>query len=78
MKKYISVLSVLFLINYINSAQTKPCASLPSSQFDFWIGDWKCLWKDTDGSIKKGSNSVKKILNSCVIEENLTGVLVLN
>ena len=73
MKKITSMI-ILFLTSVISiDGQNDPCSSPSSSQFDFWIGNWKCSWEDTDGSIKTGSNTVKKILNNCVIEENFDG-----
>jgi hypothetical protein len=50
-----------------------PCKSPESSQFDFWLGEWECSWKDAKGETKKGSNKINKILGSCVIEENFNG-----
>lgn len=43
-----------------------PCNAPECSQFDFWIGEWNLTWNDTS----KGTNSIKKILNDCVINEN--------
>ena len=47
-----------------------PCSAPEAGQFDFWIGDWNLEWRDQKGEILHGSNSVRKILGSCVIEEN--------
>jgi hypothetical protein len=44
-------------------------------QFDFWLGDWELTWPGEQsglpaGQIGRGTNSIKAILDSCVIEEN--------
>ncbi|MCX6169323.1 MAG: hypothetical protein NTX65_08285 [Ignavibacteriales bacterium] len=50
-----------------------PCSEPEASQFDFWIGSWNLEWKDKKGDIQHGTNTVIKILGSCVIEENFVG-----
>ncbi len=52
-------LTMLFAI-----AQQQPCQSEQARQFDFWLGNWDASWEG--GS---GSNSVSKILGSCVVYE---------
>jgi len=52
-------LTMLFAI-----AQQQPCQSAQAKQFDFWLGNWDASW--AGGS---GSNSVSKILGSCVVFE---------
>jgi len=47
----------------------KPTAHPESHQFDFWVGEWDVSW---DGG--KGHNSIRKILDDCVIEENFNGL----
>jgi hypothetical protein len=44
----------------------RPCNAPACSQFDFWLGDWDLTWGDTS----TGSNSVMKIMDSWVINEN--------
>ena len=71
-------LSLLFLLTFsisliAQSDNQKPCSSPQASQFDFWIGDWDLTWTDKNGNTQKGTNSITKILNGCVIEENFKG-----
>src|SRR3954447_7810802 len=49
-----------------NNTSPKPCSAPESSQFDFWTGDWELTWNDTS----KGTNSVKRILDGCAVQEN--------
>ena len=49
------------------------CNSSEASQFDFWIGEWKAEWENSDGEKITGTNKITKILGSCVIEENFNG-----
>lgn len=66
-------ITVLNLSYSITKAQSEiPCSNPDASQFDFWVGEWNGQWKDSDGKIQTCSNSVTKILNSCVIEENFS------
>jgi hypothetical protein len=41
------------------------CTGPEARQFDFWIGEWECTWEGGG----RGSNSVRAILDGCVIEE---------
>ena len=47
-------------------ATVRPCSPPEARQFDFWIGDWDCMW----GEEGVGSNSIRAILDGCVIEEH--------
>jgi hypothetical protein len=40
-----------------------------ANQFDFWVGEWNLTWGDRI----HGKNSVRKILDGHVIEENFDG-----
>lgn len=51
---------------------TKPCLyAAENRQFDFWVGEWDVQM----GGQPAGTNSVKPILDGCVIFENWTGAL---
>lgn len=44
-------------------------------QFDFWLGEWELTWPGEQsglpaGQAGRGTNSIKAILDSCVIEES--------
>jgi hypothetical protein len=38
--------------------------------FDFWVGKWEVSWEEAGGKIGKGTNTVTKILDNAVIQEN--------
>lgn len=38
--------------------------------FDFWVGNWDLEWTGKDNKIIKGHNSIVKILDNTVIQEN--------
>jgi len=40
--------------------------------FDFWVGDWNLTWTNANGEIEKGANSVVKILDGKIIQENFS------
>ena len=71
--KSLLFLSLLSVVTINAQNQQKPCSAPESSQFDFWIGEWECTWVDAKGGKHKGTNSIRKILDSCVIEENFDG-----
>ena len=62
-----------------NSAVDGPCSDPAFSQMDFWVGDWdgRSLLPDTSyesgWKIGEVQNSIAKILDGCVIEENFDG-----
>lgn len=47
-----------------------PLINPDAQQFDFWLGEWNLTWGDN----VKGKNSIRKILNGSVIEENFDGL----
>ena len=47
-----------------------PCADAAKSrQFDFWIGEWDVF----GGESKAGTNSIRPILDGCVLQETWSG-----
>ncbi len=46
-----------------------PCSDPEVRQFDFWLGKWSLAWGE-DG---KGTNTIRRILGGCVIEEQFDG-----
>lgn len=63
------LLLIVFSITFSTNAK-EPCSTKEASEFNFWIGDWDLTWKDKDGNLLKGTNSIKKVLDGCVIEED--------
>ncbi len=65
---------LLFLCYMPLFAQTEHEHALPNcnapefSQFDFWIGEWDLYWEDS----LRGTNTVRKGLDNCSIEENFS------
>jgi hypothetical protein len=62
----------LFLILFASASIFTRCFSQDREDtwFDFWVGSWDVTWKDADGSIGRGTNTVTKILDNTVIQEN--------
>jgi hypothetical protein len=72
--KFISIicLCLIFFTAFAQEGETQkepPCSSPEASQFDFWVGDWDLTW----GENGHGTNSIKKIMDGCVIQENFDG-----
>ena len=70
MKK--SILIFFVLIAFGTNAQTKSLAD--SSLFDFWVGKWDLSWSNGDGTKGSGTNTIEKILDGKVIQENFVDV----
>ena len=51
-----------------------PCAAPEQKQLDFWVGEWDLTWPGAkQGEVTHGRNSVKRVLDSCVVEESFSG-----
>jgi hypothetical protein len=50
-------------------AQQKGCSDDKSHEFDFWIGNWEV----TAGEKLAGHNSIRPILDGCVLQETWSG-----
>ena len=63
-------LTLILVVNY-SMAQTNACNCCTENHqaFDFWIGEW--MVTNPDGS-KAGENSIKKIQDNCILQENWT------
>ena len=64
MKNIIYACAVTFLASSHTVAQDE------KTWFDFWVGKWEASWTDADGKIGKGTNTITKILDNTVIQEN--------
>ncbi len=54
--------------------QSKPCSEPEQKRLDFWVGEWDLTWPGTSpAETAHGTNSVKRILDTCVVEENFNG-----
>lgn len=76
--KCFSIISMLFLFALSAFAQQapsqRPCDTPQGKQLDFWLGEWELTWPaeqwgGTKGELGKGSNSISKILDNCIIQE---------
>lgn len=56
------------------SVQPLPCSEPQQKQFDFWVGEWDLTWPGAKaGEIAQGTNSIKRVLDGCVVQENFNG-----
>lgn len=56
------------------SAQVDPCAVPEQKQLDFWLGEWDLTWPgEKEGQVAHGTNSVRRVMGGCVVEENFDG-----
>ena len=66
----LATLAVILAFPLLTLGQN-PCSSDAHSQFDFWVGEWEVFHATADTLV--GRNTIKRILNGCVIEENWKG-----
>ena len=56
-----------------------PCSGPEYNRMDFWLGEWELrsmipdTSSETGWKIEKAGNTIRKILDGCVIEENFDG-----
>jgi len=67
------------LVELSVAVKDEPCSGPEYSQLDFWVGEWELRSMIPDASsetgwrIGKARNTIRKILDGCVIEENFDG-----
>jgi len=55
------------------SVPPNPCLAPEQKQLDFWVGDWDLTWPgDKQGDLDHGTNTIRRVLDSCVVEENFS------
>jgi len=72
----LSLLSTSSLFSQQSTTQSapNPCAIPEQKQFDFWIGEWDLTWPGPKaGEVGHGTNSIKRILDGCVVQESFSG-----
>jgi hypothetical protein len=73
------LISILLLATCAGSAQQNtspatPCSEPQQKQFEFWVGEWDLTWPGkTQGETGRGSNSIKRTLDGCVVQESFSG-----
>lgn len=55
------------------TAVANPCTTAEQKQFDFWVGEWNLTWPGQDGKTGHGSNTIQRVLDGCVVQENFSG-----
>ena len=56
------------------AAPPDPCTGAEQKQLDFWVGEWDLTWPGQKaGETSHGTNSIKRILDGCVVQETFSG-----
>lgn len=72
----LSVMSMVVASPFLSDEAITAISAMPAQrQFDFWLGEWDLTWPGEQsglpaGQVGHGTNSVKAILDSAVIQEN--------
>ena len=62
------------LPNRTTPPQPKPCSEPQQKQLEFWVGEWDLTWPGNNpGETAHGTNSIKRILDGCIVQENFSG-----
>jgi len=57
-----------------SAARPKPCSEPEQKQLEFWVGEWELTWPgNSPGQTDHGTNSVQRILDGCIVQENFSG-----
>lgn len=76
LSRYAYVLVVMLAIAGTSFAQTSPpnpCTLPEQKEFDFWVGEWDAIFPgNSAGSTGRGTNSVTRVLDGCVVQENFS------
>jgi hypothetical protein len=68
------LLSLAVVPNLFGQALPNPCAAAEQKQLDFWVGEWELTWPtQKPGVTGHGTNSIRRILDGCVVQENFSG-----
>ena len=66
--------SLMPLLPSRSTPPPKPCDRPEQKQFDFWVGDWDLTSPGSKaGEVVHSSNTIKRILGSCIVQENFVG-----
>lgn len=56
------------------TAQSNPCTATEQQQLQFWVGEWDLKWPaEKSGQLQHGTNSIRRTLDDCIVEENFSG-----
>lgn len=79
MQRHLNVVVFIFLLVQFSAGQggtpaPNPCDAKEQHQLDFWVGEWDLTWPGKQaGTVQHGTNSVHRVLDNCVVEENFSG-----
>lgn len=73
--KFLATTLLVLLLSQFCTAENRPA---DVSDLDFWIGEWEVSWKDEDGNVLKGKNTITRILDGKVIKEDFDASEAIN
>jgi uncharacterized protein DUF1579 len=74
-KLLFTLTSALLLASSLVAQQPtmNPCTVPQQKLLDFWVGEWDLTWPGQNaGETAHGTNSIKRILDGCVVQENFS------
>ena len=72
------IFTCLLVIPAASQQSTNPCTRPEQKQLDFWVGEWKLTWPGPKAELQHGTNSIRRVLDGCVVEENFSGGQVMH
>ncbi|HLV88492.1 MAG TPA: hypothetical protein VKV39_16020 [Candidatus Sulfotelmatobacter sp.] len=77
MERILTLLSFFVVLSSFTFGQQttpNPCTTAQQKQLDFWLGEWDLTWPgEKQGEVGHGTNSIKRIMEGCVVQENFSG-----
>src|SRR5262249_46230426 len=73
-KTALSILALCLIASLSHAQQpANSCTAAEQKQLDFWVGEWDLTWPGAkDGEVAHGTNSIKRVLDGCVVEESFS------
>jgi hypothetical protein len=67
------IFTCLMVLPVASQQPNNPCDQPEQKQLDFWVGEWKLTWPGPKGEPQHGTNSIRRVLDGCVVEESFSG-----
>ena len=71
--RFFCLVTFLVLTTSLSMSQPVPCSEREEAdQLDFWVGEWDLSWTATGDDPGKGTNTITRELDGCVIHERFS------
>lgn len=64
------MITFLYTFLLVLLPQTTESPAGNAGRYDFWLGEWELTWENKDGETYHGTNTIRRVMDGKVIEEN--------